>query len=69
VGWSTVAASLAVMGWLGGEIAHLPFDHAGVAAVPSFGIDFAGYLVEENLVVIVMSGQGEKNPVSRSWTG
>lgn len=57
------------MGSLGGEIAHLPFDHPRVAAVPPFDVDLAGHLIKEALVVIIMIGEGEKNPVSISWTG
>jgi hypothetical protein len=61
--------SLSVVSSLGGEIAHLPLDHPGIAAVPPFDIDFAGHLIKEALVVIIMTGEGEKNPVSISWTG
>jgi hypothetical protein len=69
VGWSAVLVALSVVGSLDREVAHLPFDHAGVAAVSSFDVDFVGYLVEEEVVVIFMVGEGEKNPVSISWTG
>lgn len=52
-----------------GEVAHFPFDYSGVAAIPSFHVDFVEDLVKEKPVVIVMTGQGEKIPVSISWTG
>jgi hypothetical protein len=64
-----VAVLLSVVGSLDREVAHLPFDHARVAAVPSLDIDFAGHLAEEELVVVVIVGEGEKSPVSISWTG
>lgn len=69
VGWATVVTSLAVMGPLGSEIAHLPLDHPGVAAVPPLAIDLADHLIKKALVVIIMTDEGEKNPVSISWTG
>jgi hypothetical protein len=58
-----------MVGSLDGEVAHLPFDHAGTAAVSSLDVDFVSYLAEEELVVVFMVGEGEKNPVSISWTG
>jgi hypothetical protein len=64
-----VAVSLPVMRSFGGEVAHFPFDHSGVAAVPTLDVDFEGDLVQEALVVIMMIREGEKNPVSTSWTG
>lgn len=64
-----MAASLSVMRSFGGEVAHLPFDHSGIAAVSALNINFEGYLVEEALVVIMMIGEGGKSPVSRSWIG
>lgn len=62
-------AALSVMGSLDGEVAHFPFDYSGVATIPSFHVDFVGYFIKEKLVVAVMTGQGEKIPVSISWTG
>jgi hypothetical protein len=64
-----VAVSLSVMGPLGGEVAHLPFDHPGIAAISALYVDLEGDLVQEALVVIMMIGEGGKNPVSRFWTG
>jgi hypothetical protein len=64
-----VTLSLPVMGTLGGEIAHLPFDHAWVATVTSRDVQFASHLLQKTLVVIIMIGQGEKTPVSISWIG
>jgi hypothetical protein len=69
VGWPAVAVSLPVVGSLDGEVTHLPFDHPRVAAVSTLDIDFGGNLVQETSVVIVMTGEGEKCPVSISWTG
>lgn len=60
---------LLVMRSFGVEVAHFPFDHSGVTAVSSFDIGFEGDLVQEALVVIMMIGEGEKSPVSISWTG
>lgn len=62
-------ASLSMLGSLDREFAHLAFDHSGVAAVASFDVGFGGYFVQEVVVVIIISGEGEKNPVSISWTG
>jgi hypothetical protein len=53
----------------GGEVAHLPLDHPGITAVSTLDVDFEGDLVQEALVVIMMIGEGEKIPVSISWTG
>jgi hypothetical protein len=64
-----VAVLLSVVGSFGGEVAHLPFDHPGVAAVSALDIDFGGDLVQQALVMIVMIGEGGKCPVSISWTG
>lgn len=64
-----MTVSLSVMGSLGGEVAHLPLDHSGIAAVSTLDVDFEGDLVEEALVVIMMIGEGGKSPVSISWTG
>jgi hypothetical protein len=58
-----------MMGSLDWEVAHLPLDYPGIAAIPSFQVDFVGYFAKEEPVVIFMPGQGEKNPVSISWTG
>lgn len=46
---------LSVMGSLGGEIAHLSFDHPRVAAVPPLDIDLTSHLIKEALVVIIMT--------------
>lgn len=64
-----MAVSLSVMGALGGEVAHFPLDHPGIAAVSTLDVDFEGDLVQETLVVVMMIGEGEKSPVSISWTG
>ena len=69
VGWATVTVPLSVMGSLGGEVAHLPLDHPGIAAVSTLDVDFEDNLVKEALVVIMMVGEGGKSPVSISWTG
>jgi hypothetical protein len=69
VGWSAVAVTLAVVGSFCREVAHLPFDHPGIGAVPTFDVEFGGDFGEEALVVIVMVGEGEKYPVSIFWTG
>ena len=61
--------TLSMVGSLDGEVAYLPFDHPGIAAVPSLDVDFVGHFAEEELVVFFMVGEGEKNPVSISWTG
>ena len=64
-----MAVLLSVVSSLDRKVAHLPFDHARIAAVPSLDIDFAGHLTEKELVVIVIVDEGEKSPVSISWTG
>lgn len=64
-----MAVLLSVMGSLGGEVAHFPLDHPGVAAVSTLDVDFEGDLVQEAPVVIMMTGEGGKSPVSISWTG
>jgi hypothetical protein len=69
VGWSAVPVTLSVMGPFEGKVAHLPFDHSRVATIPSFPVDFVGYFIKGKLVMIVMTGEGEKIPVSISWTG
>jgi hypothetical protein len=69
VGRAAVAAPLPVMRSFGGEVAHFPFDHSGVAAVSTLDVDFEGDLVQEALVVIMIIGEGGKSPVSISWTG
>jgi hypothetical protein len=69
VGWPAVAATLAVVGSFCVEVAHLPFDHPGVATVPAFDVDFEGDFGKEALVVIVMVREGGKYPVSIFWTG
>lgn len=61
--------ALAVVGSFCVEVAHFPFDHSGVAAVSAFDVEFSGDFGEEALVVIVMIGEGGKNPVSIFWTG
>jgi hypothetical protein len=70
VGWAAVTVLLSMMRSLGLEVAHLPFDHSGVAAVSALDVDFEGNLVQQALVVVIMMiGEGGKNPVSISWTG
>lgn len=69
VGWATVTVSLLVMGSLGGEVTHFSLDHPGIAAISTLDVDFEGDLVQETLVVIMKIGEGEKSPVSISWTG
>lgn len=64
-----MTVSLSVMGSLGGEVAHFPLDHPGIAAVSTLGVDFEGDLVQEAPVVIMIIDEGEKSPVSISWTG
>ena len=64
-----MAVSLSVMGSLGGEVAHFPLDHPGIATVSTLDVDFEGDLVQEALVVIMMTGEGGKSPVSISWIG
>jgi hypothetical protein len=64
-----VPVALSVVRSFKGEVAHFPFDYSRVAAISSFHVDFIDDLVKEKLVVIVMPGQGEKIPVSISWTG
>jgi hypothetical protein len=58
-----------MVGSLDREVAHLPFDHAGVATISALDVDFAGHLDEQKQIVIIMIGEGGKNPVSISWTG
>jgi len=36
-----------MVGFLDGVVTHLPFDHSGIATIPSFHIDFVGHFVEE----------------------
>jgi hypothetical protein len=69
VGWAAVAVTLAVVGSFCVEVAHLPFDHSGVAAVPAFDVEFGGDFGKKALVVIVIVGEGGKSPVSIFWTG
>jgi hypothetical protein len=64
-----VPVLLPVGGPLDAEVAHLPFDYAGIATVPSLYVDFAGDFPKKELVVIFVIGEGEKIPVSISWTG
>lgn len=64
-----MSVPLSVMGSLGLEVAHFPFDHSGVTAVSALDVGFEGDLVQEALVVIMMIGEGGKSPVSISWTG
>lgn len=67
--WAAVAVLLSVMRSFGGEVAHFPFDHSGIAAVSALDVDFEGDLGQEALVVIMIIGEGGKSPVSISWTG
>jgi len=69
VGWSAVAVMLPMVGSFDGEVAHLSFDHAGVAAVSALNVDLVCYFVEEEQIVSVMIDEGGKIPVSISWTG
>jgi hypothetical protein len=64
-----VSVALSMVRSLDREVAHLPFDYAGVAAIPSCQVDFVGDFAQEEPVVIFMAGQGEKHPVSIFWTG
>jgi hypothetical protein len=42
-----VLVALSVLRSLDGEVAHLPFDHAGIATIPSFQVDFVGHFFEQ----------------------
>lgn len=64
-----MALLLSVMGSFGGEVAHFPLDHPGVAAVSTLDVGFEEGLVHEALVVVMMAGEGGKSPVSIFWTG
>jgi hypothetical protein len=64
-----VAVLLSVVGSFGGEFAHFPLDHSGIAAVSAFDVDFEGDFAQETLVVIMMIGEGGKRPVSIFGTG
>lgn len=64
-----MAAALLMLGSFDAEVAHLAFDHAGIAAVASRWVDLGGDFGEEEPVVIIVVGQGEKSPVSRFWIG
>jgi hypothetical protein len=69
MGRSTVLVVLSVLGPFAVKLAHLSLDHAGVTTVPPLRDDFVGHFPEEELIMIFMIGEGEKNPVSISWTG
>jgi hypothetical protein len=60
---------LAVMASFDPEVAHLPFDHARIGTVAAVRIDLVEHFAEQELIVIVTMGEGEKTPVSRFWTG
>lgn len=60
---------LSVVGSFAVKVAHLSLDHTRVTTVPPLRDDLARYFSEEDSVMIVIAGQGEKNPVSISWTG
>lgn len=69
MGWSAGLAVLLVGGFLDWEVAHFAFDDAGIGAVAALGDDLAQHFAEQVPIVIFMSGQGEKIPVSRCGTG
>lgn len=69
MGRSAVLMELSVLDSLAGEVAHLPFDHARVAAIPPLRDHLVSHFVKKEPIVIIMSSQGEKNPVSISWIG
>jgi hypothetical protein len=64
-----VAVTLSMVGPLDGEVAHLPLDHTGIGAVASRWVDLVCDLPEEAPVVIIVTAEGGKIPVSRFWTG
>jgi hypothetical protein len=67
--WSAVPVLLVVMASFDPEVAHLPFDHTRISAVATFRIDLVDHFAEQEQIVIIVMGEGEKTPVSRSWTG
>jgi hypothetical protein len=58
VGRAAVLVTPSMMGSLNRKVAHLPFDHAGIAAVSSLDVDLASHLDEQTQVVIFMIGEG-----------
>ena len=64
-----MAVTLSMVRPLDGEVAHLPLDHPGIAAVASRRVDLASDLPDEVVVVIIMAAEGGKSPESRFWTG
>jgi hypothetical protein len=60
---------LAMMRSFEGEVAHLPLDHSWVATVSPWWVDLAHDLVKKQPIMIIMTGEGEKSPEPRSWTG
>lgn len=69
MGRSTVPTALSVLSSFAGEVAHFPLDHARIATIPPLRDYLVGHFVKEEPVVIFMSGEGGKSPVSISWTG
>lgn len=61
--------TLPMVSFLHRETAHFPFDHTGTTTVSSLTVDFAGHLNEQQQIVIFMTSEGGKNPLSISWTG
>jgi hypothetical protein len=69
VGWSTGLASLSMLCPFEREVAHLPLDHAWIAAVPAFWVGLAGDLGQQHPIMIIVRGEGGKIPVSKRGTG
>ena len=51
------------------EVAHLPFDHAWIAAVSAFRIELIEHLGKQHPIVIIVVSEGEKTPGARRGTG
>ena len=69
VGWPAGLASLSMLCPFEPEIAHLPLDHAWIAAVSAFWVDLAGDFGQQHPIVIIIVGEGKKTPVSTRGTG
>ena len=69
MGWPAGLASLSMLWPFELEVAHLPLDHAGIAAAAAFWVDLADDLDEQHSIVIIIVGEGEKIPVSTCGTG
>jgi hypothetical protein len=67
--WPAVLVTLPMVSALEQEVAHLPLHHAGIAAVPSFQVDFAAHFAKKKQVMIFRMGEGEKIPISISGIG